>query len=309
MSVPSDNQWEVYKPTQQAGKLCYYLCSRHTLLPIRDVLNGHGQGFKVEPNYETATYNWCTKCNGPSVHAAVKDGLSHILFITKYTGQDKTYFGRYFVVGYYEIGWVTKVVGRYAIRAKKMSFVPIEYAYEITPTRWQRINPNGNTTSLQNLRNATQRIRGNLLNEILQHLDKYDAAEDYLREVARLKADYNPFEQVPTGCIFIINVGSNTSSPLQSPLFDDGQFEFIPIPEHQPPDSNKFLTYADLRQFNHADEALLDLFPQPPITPQTKVHNDPEFLTLTYGDNIKQQSNLACLKVGHLLFFLARRVP
>jgi len=311
MLTLSDSNWAVYKPTQQVGKLCYHYCSKHSSLPIRDILNGHGQGCKVEPNYETATYNWCAKCNGRSVQAAVKDGLSHILFITRYTGQDNAYFGRYFVVGYYEIGWVTKVGDRYAIRAQKMSFVPIEYAYEITSTRWQRINLNGNTETLQNLRHATQRIKGDLLHEILHYLDKYEATKDYLHEVARLKADHNPFEQIPTGRIFVINVGANTSSKLQSPLFDDGRFEFIPIPEYEPPDSDHFLTYADLRQFNHPtpNKAMLDLFSQPRIPPQTKVHNDPEFVTLTYGDNIEQKSNLRDLRAGDFLFFLARLVP
>jgi hypothetical protein len=309
MSTPSASHWAVYKPTQQTGKLCYHYCSKHSFLPIRDVLNSHRQGFKVEPNYETATYNWCAKCNGPSVHAAIEAGLSHILFITRYTGHDSAYFGCYFIVGYYEIGWVTNIAGRFAIRAKKMSFVPVEHAYEITPAQWQRINSNGHTRYLQNLRNATQRISGDLLNEILQHLDKHDATENYLREVARLKANHNPFGQIPTGRIFIINVGSNASSPLQSPLFDDGRFEFISILEYQPPISDKFLTYADLRQFNYPDKALLELFSQPPIMSHEKVHDDPEFLTLTHGDNIEQKSNLRDLRVGDFLFFLARLVP
>lgn len=304
-----DNEWTIYKPKQKVGKLCYHYCSKQSHLPIRDVLNDHRQGFKVEPTYETASYNWCASCNRPSVHAAVKDGLSHILFITKYTGSNSKYAGRYCIVGYYEIGWVTKIEDRYTVRAKRMCFVPIEQAYEVTPERWQRVNRNGSTQYLKNLRYATQRIGGNLLHEILQHLENHTATGDYLREVARLKAEYNPFERVPNGRIFIINVGANASSPLQSPLFDDGRFELVPIPEYNAQDSDKLLAYADLRQFNELDKPLLELFSKVSIPPREKAHYDPEFDTWTYGDNVGQKGNLQDLRIGDVLFFLARLVP
>jgi hypothetical protein len=303
------NRWTVYQPSQKIGKLCYHYCSKQSYLPIRDVLNDHGEGFKVEPNYETASYNWYASCNCPSVHAAVTDGLSHILFITKYTGTNNDYTGRYFIVGFFEVGWKTKIEGRYAVRAKRMCFVSIEHAYEVTPRRWQRINKYGTTQRLENLRWATQRVNGDLLNEILCHLEDYDATDAYLREVARLKAEYNPFEQVPTGHIFIINVGANISSPLQSPLFDDGRFEFVPIPEDNTQDSDESLAYADLKQFNAPNKPLLQLFGRLSVPPQKKVHYDPEFATWTFGDNVKKKSNLQDLQVGDFLFFLARLVP
>ena len=132
-----NNVWQDYTPSEKTGKLCYQYCSEQSVLPIRDVLNDHKKGFKAEPNYETATYNWYSNCNQPSVRAVVKDGLSHILFITKYTGLNREYLGRYFIVGYYEIGWITQVGNRTAIRAKRICFVPIEKAYEVTDERWQ----------------------------------------------------------------------------------------------------------------------------------------------------------------------------
>ena len=301
--------WQDYRPSGKVGKLCYQYCSKHSVLPIRDVLNDHRKGNKSEPNYETATYNWCAECNQPSISAAVKDGLSHILFVTKYSGLSKERVGHYFIVGYYEIGWTAKVEKRTAIRAKNMCFVPIEYAYEITDERWQRINPKGKTLSLRNLRWATQRIRGTVLDEIIEQLDTGDATDDYLREVALLKAEYNPFESVSKGRIFIINVGANTTSPLQSPKFSDGRFEFVPIPEHEPIDSEARLTYDDLQQFYNPKKPLLALFPHSTVPPTIQAHNDPEFLTLTYGDNITTKSNLKDLQKGDYLFFLARLVP
>lgn len=305
-----NNVWQNYNPTEKVGKLCYQYCSEQSVLPIRDVLNDHNQGFKTEPNYETASYNWYANCNQTSVQAIVKDGLSHILFITKYTGQKREYLGRYFIVGYYEIGWVTQVRDNCtAIRAKRICFAPIEKAYEVTDERWQQINTKGQTLKLNNLRQATQRIKGTLLDEIISHLDMGYATDDFLYEAARLKSEYNPFDSIPSGRVFVINVGANTTSPLQSPMFDDGRFEFVPIPEYAPIDSNEILSFSDLRQFNHPDQPFLALYSKVSLSPGDKVHSDPEFLTFTYGDNTKQKSNLQDMRAGDYLFFLARLVP
>jgi hypothetical protein len=287
-------EWTIYKPSQRVGKLCYYLCSDRSVLPIRDVLNSHGKGFKKEPNYETATYNWCAKCNQRSVVAAVKDGLSHLLFITRYTGKNEQYKGQAIIVGYYEIGEVAIGSRQTAVRAKKMCFVPVDKAYSYP---------------VDNLRWATQRINENHLEEIINHLNAHDVTDDYLYEVAKLKAEYNPYSAVPSGRIFIINVGANTASPLQSPLFHDGKFEFVPIPEHHTSYSDEFLTYGDLKQFYMPDKPLLASLADVSIDPKMKAHNDPEFATFTYGDNVNQKQNLNDLNEGDLLFFLARLVP
>ena len=293
------SQWKPYHSTKKVGKLCYHFCTTDSDLPMRDVLHG-----STEPNYETATYNWHQCCNQPSVRAAVRDGLSHILFVTKYQGTNSCYEDRYFIVGYYELGWKAKIDGYTAIRAKNFCFVPVEHAYEITNERWRWIKPRG-AKPLTNMRQATQRISGNLLNEIVQHLDKNNRVDNYLIEVARLKAQYNPFEDIPQGRIFIINVGANTSHPQQSPLFHDTTFEFMPIPgEHE-----EGMTYADLHQFNDPDIPLFDLFASPAISPSKRVHNDPEFATFTYGDNLGKKGGLSQLRAGDFLFFLARLVP
>ena len=185
-------QWKPYRPDKKVGKLCYHKCTTESDFPVRDVLCK-----STEPNYETATYNRHRCCNQLSVHAAVQDSLSHILFVTRYRGGNERYKNRYFIVGYYEIGWIAEVNGHTAIRAKNFCFVPIEHAYEITDERWQRINPHGGTTSLTNLRWATQRVCGNLFDEIVQHLNEHNQVDDYLLEVARLKAQYNPFVDIP----------------------------------------------------------------------------------------------------------------
>lgn len=295
----NSSPWKQYLPIKRVGKLCYHNCTTDSDLPLRTVLKK-----STEPNYETATYNWCDSCNQHGVHSAVQDGLSHILFVTKYKGTNSRYVDRYFIVGYYEIGWIAEISGRVAMRAKNLCFVPIEHAYEITDERWRYINPNSRTAYPASLRSVTQRIGGNLLDAIVQHLDTYNRVTDYLLEVARLKAKYNPFEEVPQGRVFIINVGANTSHRQQSPLFDDGTFELVPIPS----DTDEGLTYANLRQFNSPNSPLFDRFAVPAISPLENVHNDPEFATFTYGDNLGKKGGLHQLEEGDFLFFLARLV-
>lgn len=179
--------WKDYKPRERVGKLCYYLCSEQSILPIRDILDDHGAGNKMEPNIETETYNWCRSCNQTSVRAAINNGLSHILFITKYTGKKGEYCNRYFIVGYYEIGRVAMKDERTVIQAGKTCFVPVEKAYEVTNERWSKMNIKGETQSLTNLRYATQKIAGDLLNEIINHLNKGNAITDFKQEIEYLK--------------------------------------------------------------------------------------------------------------------------
>lgn len=88
------------------------------------------------------------------------------------------------------------------------------------------------------------------------------------------------------------------------PIFDDGSFEYIPIPERCATLENK--TYAHLRGRNY--RSLTDFVP-------IKLHNsiphiDPEFKTFTYGDPTPNKSRqLARLLPGDLLVFYAGLEP
>ncbi len=113
--------------------------------------------------------------------------------------------------------------------------------------------------------------------------------------------------------IYLANVGANTSaehSGLISPLFDDGTFEFLPIPEG---DRNldryaNTVHYRDLRSRSEPNRDLLRYVPE--RLWNAACHNDPEFETLTYGDTGKgRAANLNHMKIGDVLLFLARLVP
>ena len=111
--------------------------------------------------------------------------------------------------------------------------------------------------------------------------------------------------------IFLINVGVNAShGGLKSPLFEDGSFEFIPIPEakkgiHSYPDCPLLPRYIDLKSPNQRD--LLNFIPKKYW--MLRVHNDPEFDTFTYGDYptlSPRAANLKRANIGDFLFFFAR---
>jgi hypothetical protein len=99
-----------------------------------------------------------------------------------------------------------------------------------------------------------------------------------------------------------INVGANTNLPgFRAPVFDDGRFEYVPIPEREPT-SDPVPTYADL-------DLSLDV---PPELLETPVHLDPEFAGVhgseayTYGDEHAVKAGpLSALDPGDYLLFYA----
>ncbi len=133
-------------------------------------------------------------------------------------------------------------------------------------------------------------------------------------------------KQLHTGAfslkIGIINVGVNASHGiLRSPIFDDGSFEFVPIPTRCelsicldndgdcskcPPHYSMFPRYEDLISPDGRDFSVY----LPKEFLKLRTHNDPEFVTFTYGDfpRVPRASNLQKLRVGDQLFFLARLV-
>jgi hypothetical protein len=97
-----------------------------------------------------------------------------------------------------------------------------------------------------------------------------------------------------------INIGANTNEPgFRGPLFPDGTFEYIPIPESEPTDE-PVPTYADLG----LDTDVSTVADRP-------VHFDPEFPEAggeryTYGDEHGVKAGpISDLAAGEYLFFYA----
>ena len=104
--------------------------------------------------------------------------------------------------------------------------------------------------------------------------------------------------------VYLANVGANSGHRFASPLFEDGSFEFIPIPESGGQTSG--VRYSDLRSHYDPSRGLLHYVP-PPLH-DAVCHNDPEFETLTYGDggDNPKSSGLTRIQPGDVLLFLAR---
>ena len=107
--------------------------------------------------------------------------------------------------------------------------------------------------------------------------------------------------------IFLANVGANSSHRFLSPLFDDGTFEFITIPEEPFAEGPHSVRYRDLRSHYDPNESLAKWVPDRLLDAAT--HFDPEFGTNTYGDNCERAPRAFGLKearAGDLMFFLVR---
>lgn len=87
------------------------------------------------------------------------------------------------------------------------------------------------------------------------------------------------------------------------PIFDDGSFEFVPIPESVAPPNA--VTYND--RIGRMGKRLSTYVP--PRMKNAPMHEDPEFLTYTYGDPTTKRYFLLKLAVGDLLVFYAGLQP
>jgi hypothetical protein len=105
-------------------------------------------------------------------------------------------------------------------------------------------------------------------------------------------------------------VGVNAAHRARSPLFADGRFELVPIPEAAGLDGPELVRFGDLRCATDPHRPLSAYLP--PDWRDRAAHYDPEFDTLTYGDNCRRAPRAAALRsarAGDWLVFLARLWP
>jgi hypothetical protein len=105
--------------------------------------------------------------------------------------------------------------------------------------------------------------------------------------------------------IVLLRVGADTghgSGGILGPIFRDGTFEYIPIPDAGGPDSR---TYGSL--IGRHGKPLVEYFPERrrSVMAGTSVHVDPEFDEYTYGDPTGLKKRLAELASGDMLVFYA----
>ncbi|VVB84211.1 Uncharacterised protein [uncultured archaeon] len=117
--------------------------------------------------------------------------------------------------------------------------------------------------------------------------------------------------------ISIINVGANAASgTLRSPIFKDGTFEFVPVKTDNLDTPTGFDTFSEFKNYNV--RPIIEFIPKKFLS--ESMHNDPEFITHTYGDTPESEPkssklkssprafNLRKLNKGDTLYYLARLV-
>jgi hypothetical protein len=87
---------------------------------------------------------------------------------------------------------------------------------------------------------------------------------------------------------------------IQGPLFQDGTFDYVPIPDGFGIDER---TYGNTTSLKH--RRLIDYFPESRRVAMASqsIHFDPEFATFTYGDPTPPKAGLRHLETGDMLIF------
>ena len=90
------------------------------------------------------------------------------------------------------------------------------------------------------------------------------------------------------------------SGGIQGPLFRDGSFEYIPIPDGFRIDERTYANISGLKR-----RAFVEYFPEARqlAMADRSIHFDPEFVTFTYGDPTPPKAGLRNLEKGDMLVF------
>jgi len=106
--------------------------------------------------------------------------------------------------------------------------------------------------------------------------------------------------------VVLLRVGIDTGAGgIHGPLFSDGSFEYIPIPDFFGGNGVDSRTYGNSR--GRKGQRLIEYFPEARRETQfdQSIHFDPEFETFTYGDPTTPKASLRRLSEGSLLVFYA----
>ncbi|MBI4457111.1 MAG: hypothetical protein HY644_14610 [Acidobacteria bacterium] len=106
--------------------------------------------------------------------------------------------------------------------------------------------------------------------------------------------------------VVLLRVGIDTGSGgIHGPLFSDGSFEYISIPDCFEGKGVDKRTYGNAR--GKQRQRLVDYFPEARRERlfDQPIHLDPEFETFTYGDPTRPKASLRRLSEGSLLVFYA----
>jgi hypothetical protein len=101
--------------------------------------------------------------------------------------------------------------------------------------------------------------------------------------------------------VVLLRVGIDSGSGgMQGPLFEDGTFDFVCIPDNQ---GVSVHTYGNIVGRNGRPHAEYFALSRRKVMGKQTVHVDPEWETFTYGDPTPPKKSLRTLQAGDLLVF------
>lgn len=92
------------RPAKPAGMVQYFYSSPDSELPVRDVANKQGAGFKTEPHLENGSENFLKACTQNNIRYAINNGVDTLFLVTRCANRAlKDFFGKQYIVGYLRI--------------------------------------------------------------------------------------------------------------------------------------------------------------------------------------------------------------
>jgi hypothetical protein len=174
-AAPPLGQWKPL-PDSGAGYLSFYYSEPLARYPIRHITRPADN--KSDPNIETATYGLFSICERQMRGKIVREGRSHLSFVTAHRGPGRK------LAGYYDLAWYAEssggaAIGDYALAASKIKFVdPLPLNMLPGPLRRVCEPPFRNMRPVDAAATA-------LLHDLLESLP--DRTERYLAELARIE--------------------------------------------------------------------------------------------------------------------------
>jgi hypothetical protein len=107
--------------------------------------------------------------------------------------------------------------------------------------------------------------------------------------------------------LVLVGVGADSDNASTCPpIFEDGTFEYIPIPEQY--ESTMTATFASAGFSEHLEYVVYD-GDRTDKFDEVKLHHDPNFDSLTFGDPGKSREGLLSLNPGDILGFYSGLTP
>jgi hypothetical protein len=115
---------------EEIGRTHYFYHSPFSTLPIRDVSNGQGKGFKTEPHIEIGAENYVGPCRPTNIVAHLNRFEKYLFLVTRCANKrlvaKNEAYGKPYIVGYIEKDEELRVQGRRRAVKGKLFLFPFE---------------------------------------------------------------------------------------------------------------------------------------------------------------------------------------